>query len=233
MTTLLLLTDLLDQLVQTDTSVLLAINGAHSRFFDVAVPLLTERLVWVPLYLSLLFVLFRNMSFKTAMLCLVCIAVAVGVTDYLSSNVLRFAVARMRPSNLNNEIHDLVHVVNGYRGGRYGFPSSHAANTFCLAMFLVYLFRFRVLSFFMIFWSLLNCYTRLYLGVHYPGDILVGLLLGASVASLFYLIFCGVSRYKTGRSVKFTLIPVWVGLATIACVLAYACVVCLYQGSFV
>ena len=77
-----------------------------------------------------------------------------------------------------NPIVDLAHIVNGYRGGSYGFPSCHAANSFGLAMYVVFLFRKRWLSVFIITWAVLNCYTRIYLGVHYPGDLIVGHLVG-------------------------------------------------------
>ncbi len=220
----LLLSGFLDSLVRFDSDLLLAINGVHSRFFDFFMPVCTDKLVWIPLYLSLLYVLFRNMSFKTAMFCLVCIVLAAGLADVVSSKALRFAVMRLRPSNLENELHDLVHIVDDYRGGRYGFPSSHAANTFSLAVFMVCLYRCRVISFFMVFWALLNCYTRLYLGVHYPGDILAGAVLGTLLAVVFCFLFLRISKYKAGRNPKSALVPVWVGLGTILCILGYSVV---------
>lgn len=225
----LLLSGFLDSLVRIDSDLLLAINGVHSRFFDFFMPICTDKLVWIPLYLSLLYVLFRNMSFKTAMFCLVCIALAAGLADVISSKALRFAVMRLRPSNLENELHELVHIVDGYRGGRYGFPSSHAANTFSLAVFMVCLYRCRVISFFMVFWALLNCYTRLYLGVHYPGDILAGAVLGTLLAMVFGFLFLRISKYKTGRNPKSALVPVWVGLGTILCILGYSAVMCVLR----
>ena len=225
----LLLSGFLDSLVRIDSDLLLAINGVHSRFFDFFMPVCTDKLVWIPLYLSLLYVLFRNMSFKTAMFCLVCIALAAGLADVISSKALRFAVMRLRPSNLENELHELVHIVDGYRGGRYGFPSSHAANTFSLAVFMVCLYRCRVISFFMVFWALLNCYTRLYLGVHYPGDILAGAVLGTLLAMVFGFLFLRISKYKAGRNPKSALVPVWVGLGTILCILGYSAVMCVLR----
>lgn len=225
----LLLSGFLDSLVRIDSDLLLAINGVHSRFFDFFMPVCTDKLVWIPLYLSLLYVLFRNMSFKTAMFCLVCIALAAGLADVISSKALRFAVMRLRPSNLENELHELVHIVDGYRGGRYGFPSSHAANTFSLAVFMVCLYRCRVISFFMVFWALLNCYTRLYLGVHYPGDILAGAVLGTLLALAFGFLFLRISKYKAGRNPKSALVPVWVGLGTILCILGYSAVMCVLR----
>lgn len=225
----LLLSGFLDSLVRIDSDLLLAINGVHSRFFDFFMPVCTDKLVWIPLYLSLLYVLFRNMSFKTAMFCLVCIALAAGLADVISSKALRFAVMRLRPSNLENELHELVHIVDGYRGGRYGFPSSHAANTFSLAVFMVCLYRCRVISFFMVFWALLNCYTRLYLGVHYPGDILAGAVLGTLLALVFGFLFLRISKYKAGRNPKSALVPVWVGLGTILCILGYSAVMCVLR----
>ena len=101
-------------------------------------------------------------------------------------------VARWRPTH-DPEIGSLIDTVNGYRGGNYGFFSAHAANTFSLAVFFSLLMRHRLFVCFMVGWSLTNCYTRLYLGVHYPGDITVGLLWGGFVGWLVYRLYCRVT----------------------------------------
>lgn len=94
-----------------------------------------------------------------------------------------FAVVRnyrLRPSNPENPLSEMVHIVGGYRGGSYGFPSCHAANSFALASFLTLLFANRKLSLFIFAWAVLNSYSRVYLGVHYPGDLLVGAIIGTA-----------------------------------------------------
>ena len=102
----------------------------------------------------------------------VAIALTITFADQMGATVIRPLVCRPRPANLENPISEFVQIVNGYRGGRYGFPSCHAANTFGLAFFLFYLFRNRSLNWFIMLWALLTCYSRSYLGVHYPGDLL-------------------------------------------------------------
>ena len=106
-----------------------------------------------------------------------CVLLAGGVDD----EIVKPLVARWRPTH-DPEIGSLIDTVNGYRGGNYGFFSAHAANTFSLAVLC-----------FMVGWSLTNCYTRLYLGVHYPGDITVGLLWGGFVGWLVYRLYCRVT----------------------------------------
>lgn len=106
-------------------------------------------------------------------------ACSVGVRcvgDYDS----RPSVCRLRPSNPENPLSEMVHIVGGYRGGSYGFPSCHAANSFALASFLTLLFANRKLSLFIFAWAVLNSYSRVYLGVHYPGDLLVGAIIGTA-----------------------------------------------------
>ena len=116
----------------------------------------------------------------------------------------------------------MIHIVNGYRGGRYGFPSCHAANTFGLAFFLVYLFRQRMLSVFILLWALVTCYSRAYLGVHYPGDLLAGALLGFIGASLFYGLFRKVCRYRRPDPLVQGWIPLAVGGLTVVGMLVYS-----------
>lgn len=107
------------------------------------------------------------------------------VGDYDSrpscATLIRPEVCRLRPSNPENPLSEMVHIVGGYRGGSYGFPSCHAANSFALASFLTLLFANRKLSLFIFAWAVLNSYSRVYLGVHYPGDLLVGAIIGTAV----------------------------------------------------
>lgn len=138
------------------------------------------------------------------------------------ASLIRPEVARLRPSNLENPLSEMVHIVNGYRGGSYGFPSCHAANTFGLAFFVVYLFRSRLLSTFILVWALVTCYSRAYLGVHYPGDLLAGAVLGFVGASLCYGLFQKICRYKRPERPMHLWVPVAVGGATVVGMLVYA-----------
>lgn len=144
--------------------------------------------------------------------------------DQVGATVIRPVVCRLRPANLENPISEFVQIVNGYRGGRYGFPSCHAANTFGLAFFLFYLFRNRALNWFIMLWAVVTCYSRSYLGVHYPGDLLVGAFVGFVGASLCYWLFSRLCKYRRKESYEHIYVPIWVGGITISGILAYALV---------
>lgn len=179
----------MDYLINVDTDFLLYLNGFYNEFFDTFMFLFSGKWIWIPMYLALAYVLFRNMTPEQAVGCIVAIALVIVVTDQMSSSLIRHAVGRLRPANLENPISDLVHVVNGYRGGRYGFPSSHAANSFGLVFFLFFLMRKSPLPAIMTLWAIVNCYSRIYLGVHYPGDILCGSLVGLLGAAIVWLVY--------------------------------------------
>ncbi len=205
-----------------DTDLLLWFNGAHNAFFDAFMTLFTNKWMWVPMYLALIYVFFKNMAPKNAVACVVAIIVMVALSDQLSSAVIRQAVGRLRPSNLDNPISDLVHIVDGYRGGKYGFPSSHAANSFGLAFFLCYLFRRNALPAFIMVWAIMNCYTRIYLGVHYPGDILCGALVGLFAATLLWFIYKWLTKQEPIKDVKCTWVPIVVCLLVVVGIAIYS-----------
>lgn len=172
-------------LADLDARLLLIVNGAHSPFFDAVMWCISGRWIWVPFYIVLTYMLFRRFSWKRATLCLITIGLIILAADQTCASLIRPEVCRLRPANLNNPLSHLVHVVNGYRGGRYGFPSCHAANTFALAMFMSLIFRNKRFTVMMFSWAIVVSYSRMYLGVHYFGD----LFCGASVGSLFAVLF--------------------------------------------
>ena len=173
----------MEELIQLDKQLLLWFNGSDSLFLVGLVNILTTATTWIPLYLGLFYMVLKNNdNVQKVLLVLGCAGLCVFLAGSLNDLFVQPWVARWRPSR-DPEIAMLVDVVNGYRGGRYGFFSSHAANTFSLAIFFTLLVRSKVLSVAMILWSLLNCWTRLYLGVHFPGDILCGLLWGGVVGT--------------------------------------------------
>ena len=169
---------MIDYLSNLDTQIFLFFNGIHSPFWDYFMTAFTGKIIWVPMYASILFILLRNFHWKTALGYVIAIALIITFADQMCSSMIRPYVCRLRPSNLESPISDLVYIVNGKRGGSYGFPSCHASNSFALAVYVIYVFRKRWLSLFIILWALTNCYTRIYIGVHYPGDLLVGGIIG-------------------------------------------------------
>lgn len=169
-----------------DTSIFLAINGHHSPFFDNFMTLFTGRFIWIPMYATILWILFKDFCGKRAVIYLLGIIAAIYLTDQTCASVIRPAVERLRPSNLENALSEMAYIVNGYRGGSYGFPSCHAANSFALASIIALIVRHRRFTWFIFGWAIINSYSRLYLGVHYPGDLIVGAIIGCSFGSICY-----------------------------------------------
>ena len=207
--------DISQWLVEGDSSILLAVNGMHSSYFDTFMWLCSRKFEWIPFYLSILYVLFRNFNWRVVLYSLVAMGVILLLTDAVSSHFIRPVVARLRPSNLENPISEMIHIVDNHRGGRYGFPSSHASNSWGFVFFVGLLLRRRVLTTFLACWALLLCYSRLYLGVHYPGDLLAGMLLGAVVASLVYYVFWRMTKVEPPSDMKHPYMPIAVGLLTL------------------
>lgn len=169
-----------------DARLLLIVNGAHSPFFDAVMWCISGRWIWVPFYAVLAYLLFRRMSWKRASICLVTIGLIILAADQTCAILIRPEIGRLRPANLNNPLSSFVHVVNGYRGGRYGFPSCHAANTFALAVFMSLVIRHKWFTVMMFSWAFIVSYSRMYLGVHYFGDLFCGATIGSLFAVLFY-----------------------------------------------
>lgn len=169
-----------------DARLLLIVNGAHSPFFDSVMWCISGRWIWVPFYAVLAYLLFRRMSWKRASICLVTIGLIILAADQTCATLIRPEIGRLRPANLNNPLSSFVHVVNGYRGGRYGFPSCHAANTFALAVFMSLVIRHKWFTVMMFSWAFIVSYSRMYIGVHYFGDLFCGATIGSLFAVLFY-----------------------------------------------
>ena len=175
-------------LIELDKQLLLWFNGSDSLFLDGMAKTLTTASTWIPMYLALFYVVLKNNdNFQKILLILAAAGLCVFFAGSLNDLIVKPEVARWRPAR-DTEIAMMVDVVNGYRGGNYGFFSSHAANTFSIAIFFSLLIRSRVLTFALVLWSLVNCWTRMYLGVHYPGDIMCGLIWGGIVGTgIWYL----------------------------------------------
>ena len=167
-----------------DTSLTLAINSCHSPFFDNFFYIYTQTWTWIPAILVLLVWMWRKWGVRSLYV-VAGIALCILLSDQISSSLLKPLVARLRPTH-NPEIADLIHTVNGYRGGRYGFVSSHAANAATFVTFTALIFRNRYYSILLSLWAFFTAYSRVYLGVHYVGDVLCGALIGVLVGMGVY-----------------------------------------------
>jgi len=177
-----------------DRSILLFVNGHHTPWLDGAMWFLTQTLTWLPLYVMLVWLLYVCKGRQTWRWLLL-IVLAVACADLVSSGIIKPLVARPRPTHTSGlmEYLHLHQFPNGtfYRGGAYGFLSSHAANSSVIALLVWLILRkdvvFRhLLAVLLCAFVLVFCYTRMYLGVHFPSDILGGLLVGVTVALSSY-----------------------------------------------
>lgn len=168
-----------------DRLLTLFLNGSQSLYIDGLIWTATQTSTWLPLAVVLLYVVIKNNDIMGVVRIVVGIALSILIADQVASSIFKPMVARWRPTN-DPSIMYLVDVVKGYRGGSYGFFSSHAANTMAVATFLTFTIRNKCLSLWLLSWNLLNCWTRVYLGVHYVGDLIVGCIWGIIVGWSMY-----------------------------------------------
>jgi undecaprenyl-diphosphatase len=168
---------MLDRLLEWDKDLFLFFNGLHTPWLDPVMLFFTETFVWLPLYLFLLYLVIRDYK-KDCWVPLLGITITILLCDQITSGFMKPFFARLRPSQ-EPSLAGLIHLVDGYKGGMYGFASSHAANTLGTATFFSLLFSpTKPWIRWLYLWAFAMTYTRLYLGVHYPGDILVGGVIG-------------------------------------------------------
>ena len=169
-----------------DADILLWINGHYSEWLDTFMWTVSRAATWLPLYALLVgLVIYRFRNWRTVLFILLAFGVAVGLSDYTCSGILKPLVCRLRPTHEPSL--GALHLVNGYTGGLYGFCSSHAANTMACALLFSLLYRNKTATAGLMTWVALNCYSRMYLGVHYPSDILAGLFIGSLFACLAFV----------------------------------------------
>lgn len=171
---------MIETLKQIDREIFLALNGANSEFMDIVMWWTSDRFIWIPFYALLLFLVYRKSNLKTTLVVMVTIALVITLCDQLSVKAFKEVFQRYRPCH-NLEIKEMVHLVHDKCGAKFGFVSSHAANVFGLATFLSFFFREKKYVILLIFWAAFVSYSRIYLGVHYPSDIIVGGILGALI----------------------------------------------------
>lgn len=169
-----------------DADILLWINGHSAEWLDEVMWMASRTKTWIPVYVLLAgFIAKKYRNWKAVLLILAGFGIAVGLSDFICSGVLKPLVCRLRPTH--NPGLDPLHLVNGYTGGRYGFCSSHAGNMMAAGLLFSMLYKDSRATISLMTWVALVCYSRMYLGVHYPSDIIAGLAVGSLCAVLVFV----------------------------------------------
>ena len=184
---------MIDYLQNIDNNIVLYINEHNSIFLDNIMWIISSKLIWIPLYLFFLFLIYKNYK-KDVFKILIIFGLTILLSDFTSSGIIKKSVKRYRPSH-NKEISSKLNYHRNsdnseYRGGDYGFVSSHSANSMAVAIILIFLFRKKNrYIWLLLIWAMIISYSRIYLGVHYLSDVLGGMFVGFCSASLVIFLF--------------------------------------------
>ena len=191
---------MIEQLKHWDTQLFLFLNGLHNDSWDFIMYYSSEKLTWIPLYLFILYLTIKYFKWNSLVI-LLATGILITLCDQLSVHGFKEVFMRLRPCH-EPSLDGLVHTVYDKCGGQFGFVSSHAINHFGLAVFLTVIFsqKVRYFSIFILFWAFWVSYSRIYLGVHYPGDIISGGLIGAILGWLFGKVALFIISKLTSRS---------------------------------
>ena len=184
---------MLEYLKQLDAELLCTLNGWNCPYADQLMWLVSGKFSSALIIIVLLALLARHRSWRGILTFVIMTVLVVLLADRISSGIIKPIVERLRPTH-DPDLQKIVHVVNGYRGGLYGFVSSHAANLFGIATLISLVLRNRGSWLAMMAWAAVVAYSRIYLGVHYPGDILGGTVIGIGVAFLMFWIWKRLSK---------------------------------------
>ena len=179
---------ILNTINQGDRSLLTAINFDGPTGYDFFWAMYSDKWTWIPFMLVVVYCLLRPGNWRHRLLMVGSVALLFVLSDFVVSSFIKNVVCRPRPSH-DPAVMDLLSYVNGYRGGAYGFPSNHASNGFAAATFLALLLRNQWVTLSAFLWAIGSCYSRMYLGVHYPSDILCGAMLGIVFAIIIFFLY--------------------------------------------
>ncbi len=215
----------MDVILDIDKDLLLYLNSLHSEYFDWFMSMFTRREIWIPLYISIVYVIFKGKG-RVALLTLLFLLLIPAFSDLLNQHIFKPYFDRLRPFHVES-LKEQLHVFNENPRGRRSFMSGHAMNSFGLAVFCALLFKRKVFTFFILLWALLVSYSRIYLGFHYPGDTLAGLFVGAFLGWIFYSIYKRIinrnATFYTLRSSEYNTFPIiTTGLIITFCIFAVA-----------
>ena len=177
---------MIEQILQFDTDLFIFLNSLGTKTWDPFWLAYTTKFNWIPFYALLLYLIFRQIGTKPMLITIVVVAAMVLVTDQVT-NLFKHGFHRLRPCHLA-ELIDGMRLVRSGCGGQYGFFSGHASNSMAAAVFigLTLQNRFKYLLYILLVWAFLMAYSRVYIGVHYPLDIVIGMAFGAISGFAFY-----------------------------------------------
>tara|TARA_R110001583_G_scaffold5921_3_gene31200 strand:- start:2251 stop:2823 length:573 start_codon:yes stop_codon:yes gene_type:complete len=180
---------MIDSLIEKDIELLIYLNNLGTTQWDGFWLVLTNKFSAIPLYFLLLYFTFKKFGIKKTLIAVFFVVVLISFSDQ-TSNLFKYGVKRLRPCHDENIAH-LIRLVSNRCGGLYSYFSAHASNSMTIAVFFSFLLKkdYKILPYFLFSWALLTSYSRIYIGVHFPLDVLTGALIGGFYGILFYKLF--------------------------------------------